>query len=437
MEDNKMNIKVFNLAADPSIDTQPLFTEKFNNKGWVDFGIDNLAPQKLIELMNRSSLHNAILKDKAMMIGGNGFVKDGLSVSTLNFIKNVYNKEDLEEILSKVAYDFELFGSFALNIIWSKDRLSIAQINYIDVSKIRIETPEIGCDLEDIKGYYVSPRWDYLRKFPAILYPSFSMEDRSEASQILYIKEHRPGFEFYGEPEYLSAINWIELEWNISRFHNQSVRQGFHPSMIINFNEGIPSDEEMRKMIGRLRGEYEGANNSGKVIFTFASSADNAPTITPITLNDSDKRFIQLNDKIRDSILMGHRVGNPILFMAIPGKLGGKDEMLEALSMFQSRYVTPKQRVLEKTFNMLGKINGIPDKLNIAKYSIEFNKVTAGIENTVSICSNDKLTSNQKYYILLYSGFEKEEAIDLSGFDPDAVVEPASAVEDTSKINQQ
>jgi len=429
-ENNKMNLKVFNMAADPSIESQPLFNESFDRGGWVKFGIDNLAPQKLIELMNRSSLHNSILKSKAMMMGGNGFIKENLSVGALNFIKNVYNKEDLEEIVSKISYDFELYGSFALNVIWSKDRTKIAEINYIDVSKVRIETPEPGFDIDDIKGYYVSQKWDIIKKYPPVLFPAFSKTDRSQASQILYVKEHRPGFEFYGEPEYLSAVNWIELEWNISEFHNQSVKQGFHPSMIINFNEGIPSDEEMRKMIGRLRGEYEGANNSGKVIFTFASSAENAPTITPIQLNDSDERFIQLYDKINDSIYKGHRVTNPVIFgQIIPGKLGTKDEMLESLAIFQSNYITPKQRTIEKVINKLARINGITDELFLSKYAIEFNKVTAGIENTVSICSNDKLTPEQKFYILIYSGFEKEESINLSGFDPDAIVEESPVVE--------
>jgi len=52
--------------------------------------------------MNRSSKHNPILKTKASMIGGQGFNKDNLQLNTLQFLKNVYNKYDLDEILKSI-----------------------------------------------------------------------------------------------------------------------------------------------------------------------------------------------------------------------------------------------------------------------------------------------------------------------------------------------
>jgi hypothetical protein len=33
---------------------------------------------------------------------------------------------------------------------------------------------------------------------------------------ILYVKEYRPGRYFYGEPEYMSACRWVELDYEIS-----------------------------------------------------------------------------------------------------------------------------------------------------------------------------------------------------------------------------
>ena len=58
-----------------------------NGRGWVSFGDDNLYPQFLISLSNRSSLHSSILKQKSMLIGGQGFSKLGLSAEALSFFK--------------------------------------------------------------------------------------------------------------------------------------------------------------------------------------------------------------------------------------------------------------------------------------------------------------------------------------------------------------
>ncbi len=201
-------------------------------------------------------------------------------------MKNVYNKYDLDEILARVSYDLEIYGAFCLNIVWSKDRKSIAQINYMDPRKVRIATyrEEFECD-----HYWVSDDWSSIRKNTPVLYPGFSIKDRSKASQILYVKEYRPGCEWYGIPEYISAANWIELEWEIAMFHLSSIRQGFHPSMVINFANAVPSEEEMDSVIRRLRDEYEGASRGGKVIFTFSDSKDTAnitmiPPVKPHTM---------------------------------------------------------------------------------------------------------------------------------------------------------
>jgi len=72
------------------------------------------------------------------MIGGAGF--SSLDIRTEEFLI----ENNMDDILLRISYDYELYGNFALNIIWSRDRQSIAKINYIDVSKVRVMTPELG-----------------------------------------------------------------------------------------------------------------------------------------------------------------------------------------------------------------------------------------------------------------------------------------------------
>jgi len=407
MEKNdKIKIKVMNMSSEYYT---PFFEERKIKDSWITWGLDNLFPDRLLQLMNKSSKHNAILKTKAAMIGGNGFKKDGLSLTTLQFLKNVYNKYDLDEILARVSYDLEIYGSFCLNIVWSKDRKSIAQINYMDPRKVRIATyrEEFECD-----HYWVSDDWSSIRKNTPVLYPGFSIKDRSKASQILYVKEYRPGCEWYGIPEYISAANWIELEWEIAMFHLSSIRQGFHPSMVINFANAVPSEEEMDSVIRRLRDEYEGASRGGKVIFTFSDSKDTAPVITPIDLNNSDERFIELNKNVTEGIFVGHRATNPNLFgVRISGELGNKNDLIESLQVFQAQYVDSKQQLLEQTFNRLSKINGITDKLEINKFKLEMTWQPV-VQDMLNILQSP-LADEQKINMLILVGYSEDDATKL------------------------
>jgi len=52
-------------------------------------------------------------------------------------------------------------------------------------------------------------------------------------------------------------------------------------------------------------------------------------------LADTDARYTQLNDLIRQNIFVANEVVNPELFgISVPGKLGNKQEMLEGLEIF-------------------------------------------------------------------------------------------------------
>lgn len=407
-DNNKFNVKVINMNKKYYL---PNYEEKTNNKGWVTWGEDNLFPNRLLSLMNRSSKHNAILKTKATMIGGNGFNKNGMSEKALNFLKNSnskFGKFDLDEILARVSYDLEIYGSFCLNIIWSVDRKSISSINYIDTSKVRIN---YNHDKTESDGYWISNNWANRKEIPT-LYPGYSEIDRSKASQILYVKEYRPGCEWYGIPEYISAANWIELEYEISMFHLASIRNGFHPSMVINFATGTPTDEEMDSVITRLKEEYEGAQEGSKVLFTFSDNKETAPSITPIQLNDSDERFIELNNNVTEGIFVGHRATNPNLFgVRVKGELGNKNDLIESLQVFQSQYIDSKQYLLEKVFNKLSNINKIEEKLEINKFKLEMN-IQPNVEDLLSIL-NSPIDNKQKYNILILIGYTEEEALSL------------------------
>lgn len=365
---SNMKLYVHNFYDNTSM--APQYQEHFTRAGYVSYGEDNLYPDYLISLMNRSAKHNAIVKRKASMIGGNGWNLNGLDGIATQFLYNPYNEENLNEIVYKSAYDLEIFGAFALEVIYSKDRTKIAEVNYLPCNKIR---------LGEKRDYvYYSDDWSNIKKFAPIKKQAYDPKN-PVASQILYFKEYRPGVEYYGQPSYLSAVNWISLEYEISLWHLNQVKNGFAPGMIINFTTGVPSEDEMSDIIRQLQADFESAKNAGKTMFLFSDGADRAAQITPVQLNNSDERFIQLNKEITEGILTGHGITNPALFgISTSGELGQKNVILESLEIFQSMYIESKMLLIEKVYNRLLKVNGSSTPIKLNEYKLNIEKIEEG-----------------------------------------------------------
>ena len=392
----------------------PQYKETVNQRGnFINFGEDNLMPNYYISLVDRSPKHNAIVHQKAAMIGGNGLVKSGLSNEALTFISNPANELDLEEILARISYDLEIYGAFLLNIVWSKDRTRIAEINYMNPQLMRIETPDP--DYPQTENYWISKNWGDLNKERnrPVLYPGFSVVDRSNPSQLLYCKQYQAGKYFYGVPEYISGARWIEMEYEISNFHLNNIRNGFAPSMFINFPTGIPTDEEMGLNDKKLSKQLAGPKGGGKAFITYSEDKDSAPSISPIESNSNDSKFIELNEIITEGILGSHRVNDPALFGLNTGQDGamfaGQSQILNSLEMFRSQYIIPKQRFIEKVLNRLARINGVTDYIEISQYELNFAKMDISIGDILGILTA-QIPDAAKRNMLVINGYSEEDA---------------------------
>lgn len=390
----------------------PQYRESIDSRNsFINFGDDNLFPQYLISLVDRSPKHNAIIHQKASMIGGNGIIKNNLSNEALNFLANVANQEDLDEIVAKISYDLEIYGAFLLNVIWSKDRTRIAEINYINPETMRISVPDKKWP--QLEKYWLSKDWSDLNKVgnEPVLYDGFSVRDRKSASQLLYCKVYQAGKYYYGVPEYVSGTRWIEMEYEISDFHLKNIKNGFAPSMFINFPTGIPTDEEMALNDKKLHRQLAGPKGGGKAFITYSESKDSAPIIQPIDSNENDKKYIDLNEIITEGILGAHRVNDPALFGLAKdtGIFVGQTQILNSLEVFRAQYIKPKQRFIEKVLNRLARINGIQDEIKLAQYELNFAKMDLSTPDVLSILQSP-ISDDAKRNLLVINGYSEEDA---------------------------
>jgi DNA-binding MarR family transcriptional regulator len=324
----------------------PVFKEN-KAKGYVTFGADNLYPDFLIELFNKSPKHNAIVSSKASYVAGIGTKVIGQN--TVDIAKaeakiqaiNAY--ETLNQVKNKIAYDLELFNGYCLEIIWNKAKTAIAEIYHIPFKNIR----------KGLEGEYVYCEDWTDRKAEQVHYQPFNATTR-ESKSLYYCQFYRPGQGEYPLPDYVGALKYIEVDTEISNYYLNSIKNGFTAQTHIQLFKGIPTPEEARATARRFKENYQGTDNAGGLIIQYNDPQEKESVISNLQPSDFDKQFDLLNKTVQQEIFVAHKVNSPMLFgVRVEGQLGGRSEMIEAYEMFQQSYIEPRQQKIDDTLTYL------------------------------------------------------------------------------------
>lgn len=386
-KDNKVNKKIYFASIPKTQNTWKDYREQ--NKGkLIRAGEDNLFPEYIISLYNKSSIHAAAVNATVEAMSGGG-----LTANQESFI-DVANLEgeSWNDIFNKVNLDYYLHGSFALEVIWSNDGEEIAEVYHIDYSKVRAQEKN---KQGKIVAYYLSNNWK--RNFSVDndevwMLPTFDPKvagEEGQSNQLFVASTYRPGQNYYALPTYNGALKVIELDTEIDNFHINNIQNGLTPSIAVTtFMDG--TDEEVASTEKMLRSNYGGTNNAGALIYMDVASKDLEPTITPIPQNGADGYYTAINDLTVQKILTGHRITSPmILGIKTEGQLGGRSEILDAMVLWKQTVIEPLQadvlRQLEKIleYNFPDIVLGIETKQLFEDGVIKEDTITS-VETTDS-----------------------------------------------------
>jgi hypothetical protein len=340
IEDIKQRIGATQIEMAKYVKIDPI--EKEDRKGWVNYGDGNAFPQYLIELYNESPIHGALVNSISYMIAGRE-----LTASTPQAVKEI-SRLNLDSIIHPTSLDLKLQGGFYWEIIWSMDRSTIAQINHLPFENCRLACSD---EEDDVVGVWYSRDWTDTRKkknTPHFI-PMFDVNtNEAEPKQVLFVHSLMVGSEYYPKPDYVGAINEIEKMRQLSEYQVNLILNGFFPSLIASFNNGIPSLEEQHMIKNQLQMSIQGSENAGKVLTFFNEERDRGVEFTPFPVSDMDKQFTTLVDQSMEAILVSHRVTSPLLFgVRAGGGLGSNtDEMQTAMRIFQRQVIEPFQRLI-------------------------------------------------------------------------------------------
>jgi len=331
------------------------YRETANKMGFVNYGDDNLFPQYLVDLYHSSATHNALSTTIAMMIFGEGF-----DATTLDG-RLAFDQWNLNDELRKACLDFKIQGGFALEVNWSIDRTTIANVSHLPFENIR--SGFVNED-EKVEYYYYSKDWNDKREEPSEICTFDPERNIEHPTQILYVKPFSPGSFYYPKPDYVGSINYIELDKEIGKYHINNMLNGMSPSFSIHFKNGIPPQEERNRIRMDIERQLSGASNAGKFIVTYSDDPDRKPDFEPFQLSDAHNQYQFLSEEVTSKIMVGHRVTSPQMFgVAVPGKLGGGGELAEASELFDKNVIAPARQVVTEAVKTLLNAAGLDAQL--------------------------------------------------------------------------
>ena len=331
------------------------YRETANKMGFVNYGDDNLFPQYLVDLYHSSATHNALSTTIAMMIFGEGF-----DATTLDG-RLAFDQWNLNDELRKACLDFKIQGGFALEVNWSIDRTTIANVSHLPFENIR--SGFVNED-EKVEYYYYSKDWNDKREEPSEICTFDPERNIEHPTQILYVKPFSPGSFYYPKPDYVGSINYIELDKEIGVYHINNMKNGMSPSFSIHFKNGIPPQEERNRIRMDIERQLSGASNAGKFIVTYSDDPDRKPDFEPFQLSDAHNQYQFLSEEVTSKIMVGHRVTSPQMFgVAVPGKLGGGGELAEASELFEKNVIAPARQVVTEAVKTLLRAAGLDAQL--------------------------------------------------------------------------
>tara|TARA_E500000081_G_scaffold155186_1_gene194888 strand:- start:1611 stop:3344 length:1734 start_codon:yes stop_codon:yes gene_type:complete len=394
-------VKVINLSGYevPSI-------KESTRYDWVEYGDNNNYFGDIIDRYTGSPTNSRCINGITDLIYGRGLNATDSEDNAVQFGQMQQILKDVD--VRRITGDIKLLGQASIQVVYNKRKTKIMQLKHFPTETLRAEKAKDG----QIKGYYYHPKWSEIKPSdkPKRI-PAFKFGKKSENVEIYCIKPYRAGFYYYSPVDYQGCLQYCNLEEEVSNYHINNIQNGLQPSLLLNFNNGIPGDEAQEMIERKIYEKFSGTSNAGRFILAFNDNVENQSTVEPIHLPDAHAQYDFLAKESREKIMIGHGVVSPIL-LGIKDNTGfgnNAEELRTASVLMDNIVIRPFQTQLINSFNELLSFNGINLNLYfVTLQPIEFTELD-NIETKIKREeeTGEKLSSEEK------NDFTDEEGDDL------------------------
>ena len=404
-----MNIRAINLSGYEIPEVKEVY-----NKKWISYGENNDYFDTLIERYLGSPTNSRCINGIVDMVYGRG-----LDATDSKEFPEMYSKFKIlirPKDVKRVANDYKMLGQAAMQVVYNKSKTKIIKVIHFPMECLRAEK----CDAKGIiRAYYYHPKWSEIKPSdtPKRI-PTFGNGGRSEKSELYIFKPYRSGFYYYAPVDYHGCLQYCSLEEEVSNYHISNIKQGLQPSLLINFNNGIPNEETQEIIERKIYDKFSGSSNAGKFILAFNESIETKADLEPIHLPDAHAQYQFLSDESREKIMLGHGIVSPIL-LGIKDNTGfgnNAEELRTASILMDNIVIRPFQEEI---------IEGINDILNFNKIYLNLYFVTL---QPIEFTELDNISTRVKREEETGEKLSSQEATDFTDEEGDDLLEQLEAL---------
>lgn len=325
-----MKLEVLKLAKEyirPEIKESP-------NKDFVMNGDNNQMYKDIIAAYYGSPTNSAIIDSYARYIYGLG----------LNIQQNFISKTDLR----KISFDMVLFGEASFEVTPK------GNLYHIEKNKLLPNKAEDG----EIKAYWFCFDWDNQQKYPPKRIPNYGFGKKTE-NQVFVIKSNQVGQFYFGNPSYISALPYCEVESELANYYVNHIKNGMSFGHVINVNGGKPeSEEDLNKFSRQIRNQLTGSTNAGKFLLSFNDNKESETTISALEVSDAHKQYEFLTQEAQNKICISHKVVSGAI-LGITKSTGFSSNADEIETAFNETYLNVIQPIQENIIDAIEFVKGL------------------------------------------------------------------------------
>ena len=357
-------------ALDPYIESNIVTPKEtpVHGKEYIEWGDMNAYPDYLYSLAETVPTLRSIINGTVDFIAG-----DEVTILPINpaWEPGQMNGrgDTIAQQVADLGRDDMTIGGFAIQVIRGRDGRP-CETYYIPIRFLRANKE---CDV----FYYCEDWGKKYGKKDVIIYPAFipGLEEKwfeldeaqrnAHASSILFVKGDKT--RTYPIPVYAAAVKACETERMVDDYHLNAVANGFNPSMIINFNNGIPSDEMKEEIEKNIDEKFGGPQNAGRFILSWNPNKESATTFEVPQITDFGEKYKALAETCRERIFNSFRA-YPNIFGLSTATGFSVEEFESAFKLYNRTMVRPIQRQIADAYD---KIYGQKGVLNIKPFTLD------------------------------------------------------------------
>lgn len=347
---NKINVRL--AAIDKWVQRNIVLPTESKVSGceYIQWGDRNQYPEYLLSLYRNSATLRSVICGAVDYVCGD-------DVESVVLTKRRINRagDTKTSIVEDLARDYFTFGGFAIEVIRDREG-EVAEVSALPLQYLRSD--------KNNEVFYYSEKWGDNPK-PEVL-PKFVPEHREIMRSVYFYKNAT--CLTYPEPIYAASVKPCEIERNIDDYHLNAIENGFAGSVIVNFNNGEPTDEIKDEIEKDFISKFSGSKNAGRIALCWNENRASATTIDKLPVDDFGDRYAALAKHSRQQIFTAFRA-HPNLFGIPTESLGfSEEEYNSTFKLFNRTIIRPAQK---RICNAFDEIFGVEGALTIKPFTLE------------------------------------------------------------------